>query len=245
MLFVDNFIHGDLHCKNWKVHILPNEEESKPSKVKIVVYDTGICFSNSDCNLTREFWFALCKYDLKSLNKSLRNFIINDKSKNKSITDEELTVEIDKMFATILENSVGTSMIMKFILNYCSNRNIMIDKFILNLSITVCLLEEFFRKTDMVDREKANPCNGVAMYDIINENALDIISFCQVKGCYPGVLELFQKEMDNKYLEYQVNLQENNIQEDKKNNITPVLFNGLLLSGLKMRAPGSCSNMED
>ena len=83
------------------------------------------------------------------------------------------------------------------------------------------------------------------MYDIINENALDIISFCQVKGCYPGVLELFQKEMDNKYLEYQVNLQENKTQEDKKNNITPALFNGLSLSGLKMRAPDSCSNMED
>jgi len=78
---------------------------------------------------------------------------------------------------------------------------------------------------------------SVAMYDIINENALDIISFCQVKGCYPGVLEIFQKEMDNKYLAYQVNLQENNIQEDGKNNTAPILFNGLSLSGLKMRSP--------
>jgi len=121
----------------------------------------------------------------------------------------------------------------------------MIDKFLLNLSITICLLEEFFKKTDMVDREKNNPINGVAMYDIINENALDIISFCQVKGCYPGVLEIFQKEMDNKYLAYQVNLQENNIKEDGKNNNAPVLFNCLALSGLKMRVPGSSSNLED
>ena len=245
MLFVDNFIHGDLHCKNWKVHIIPSDEEHKPSKVKIVVYDTGICFSNSDCNLTRNFWFALGKYDLKGLTTTIRSFVINNPFDNNPISDEELTIEIDKMFTTILEQSVGTSMGMKFILNYCSNRNIMIDKFLLNLSITICLLEEFFRKTDIVDREKNNPNNSVAMYDIINENALDIISFCQVKGCYPGVLELFQKEMDNKYLAYQVNLQENNIQEDRKNNITPVLFNGLSLSGLKMRVPGSSQEIND
>jgi len=244
MLFVDNFIHGDLHCKNWKVHILEGEENT-PSRIKIVVYDTGICFTNSDCTLTRSFWFALGKYDLKGLNACLKSFVVKDTSINNPMSEEELTAEIDKMFSTILQHSVGTGMIMKSIINYCSSRNIMIDKFLLNLSITICLLEEFFKKTDMVDREKNNPRNGVAMYDIIDENALDIIAFCQVKSCYPGVLEIFQKEMDTKYLAYQVNLQENNIHEDGKNNTAPVLFNGLALSGLKMRVPGCSSNMED
>jgi predicted unusual protein kinase regulating ubiquinone biosynthesis (AarF/ABC1/UbiB family) len=246
MLFVDNFIHGDLHCKNWKIHILEGEE-NKPPRIKIVVYDTGICFSNSDRNLTRNFWFALGKYDLKDLNKSLKSFVINSTTINNPISDEELTVEIDKMFSTILQNSIGTGMIMKSIINYCSSRNIMIDKFLLNLSITICLLEEFLKKTDMVDREKNNTCNNIAMYDIINDNSLDIIAFCQTKGCYPEVLEIFQKEMDNKYLAYQVNLQENNILENGKNNTTPILFNCLALSGLKMRVPGSSSssNLED
>jgi predicted Ser/Thr protein kinase len=240
MLFVDNFIHGDLHCKNWKIRMIAAEDESQPPKVQIVVYDTGICFSNSDSNLTRDFWFALGKYDLKGLNASLRSFVINTgTAESASFTDDELSEEIDKMFKTILENSVGTSMIMKSIINYCSSRNILIDKFLLNLSITICLLEEFFRKMDMIDREKNTSDNGVAMFDIINENALDIISFCHVKKCYPSVLEIFQNDLDNKYLAYQVNLQENNIQEDGKNNTTPVLFNGLALSGLKMRAPNS------
>jgi len=173
MLFIDNFIHGDLHCKNWKVQIL---DADTSSKVRIVVYDTGICFMNRDSNLTRVFWIALGKYDLKALNIALRSFIINDSSGN-TITNEEVFNEIDKMFETILKNSFGTSMVIKSIINYCSSRNILIDKFLLNLSITVCLLEDFFRKTDMVDREKNNSNNGVAMYDIINENVLDIITF--------------------------------------------------------------------
>jgi predicted unusual protein kinase regulating ubiquinone biosynthesis (AarF/ABC1/UbiB family) len=244
MLFVDNFIHGDLHCKNWKIFI-QNSDAHTPPRIKIVVYDTGICFSNSNCNLTRDFWFALGKYDLQGLNSALRSFVINSKAENNRMSDEKLTEEIDKMFSTILQYSVGTGMIINSIINYCSSRNIMIDKFLLNLSITICLLEEFFKKTDMVDREKNNPCNGVAMYDIINENALDIIAFCKVNKCYPGVLEIFQKETDNKYLAYQINLQENNIQENGKNNTKPVLFNSLALSGLKMRAPDSSSNMED
>lgn len=243
MLFVDNFIHGDLHSKNWKVYIVPTEEELYKSTVKIVIYDTGICFSNSDNNLTREFWLALSKYDIKTLNIVFKKFIINNgKSRNSYITDNELALEIEKMFSTILEHSVGTGMIMKSIINYCSSRNIIIDKFLLNLSITICLLEEFFKKTDIIDREKNNGSNNVAMYDIINENTLDIISFCQVKKCYPGVLELFLSEMNNKYLAYQVHLQENCIKENNKNNTTPILFNGLALSGLKLREPGSSSD---
>jgi len=244
MLFVDNFIHGDLHCKNWKVHIL---DDGKNKKVRIVVYDTGICFSNCNSTLTRDFWFALGKYDLKGLNAALKSFVINDVSRGNTVgmSDDELTAEIDKMFKTILENSVGTSMIMKSIINYCSSRHILIDKFLLNLSITICLLEEFFRKMDMVDREKTAAMNGVAMFDIINENALDIISFCKVKGCYPGVLEIFQNDLNNKYLAYQVNLQENAIQEDGKNNTAPVLFNGLALSGLVMREPGASASNDE
>ena len=243
MLFVDNFIHGDLHCKNWKVYVPEHHEgdTNAPSRVKIVVYDTGICFSNRNKTLTRDFWLALGKYDLKGLKSVFRRFVVDSEIKN-NLSDEELALEIDKMFEVILEQSVGTSMIMKSIINYCASRNIIIDKFLLNMSITICLLEEFFRKTDMVNREKCSPGNGVSMYDIINENALDIIAFCKVKECYPGVLELFQNELETKYLAYQVNLQENNIKEVEKNNQTPVLFNGLALSGLKMRAPGSSSS---
>ena len=241
MLLVDNFIHGDLHCKNWKVYI-HNENDELP-KVKIVIYDTGICFSNSDIELSRDFWFAIGKYDMKVLNTTLKKFIIKGTSGNNSITEEELSLEIENMFSIILANSLGTGMFLKTIIKYCSNRNILIDKFLLNISITICLLEEFLRKTDMINRER-NINNSIAMYDIIDENILDIIAFCKVKKCYPRVLELFEKELNNKYIAYQVNLLENNIQETGKNNTAPILFNSLALSGLVMREPGSFASDE-
>ncbi len=245
MLFIDNFIHGDLHCKNWKVHT------DEADNVKIVVYDTGICFSNKTCELTRKFWFALVKYDFKELCNTLKNFIVTDNNsiihdkgyEHEALSDEELFNEIEKMFSTILTHSVGTGMIIKSIINYCTKQNIVINKFLLNLSITICLLEEFFRKTDMVDRERHNKENMVPMFDIINENQLDIVTFCKVKKCYPQVLELLLQELEDKYNNYRSNIIENNINEEGKDS-KPVLFNGLSLSGLKLRPPTSLDNEE-
>jgi predicted unusual protein kinase regulating ubiquinone biosynthesis (AarF/ABC1/UbiB family) len=235
MLLVDNFCHGDLHCKNWKVRIT---EKAIP---QIVVYDCGICFKNSSAQLSSDFWFSLGKYDIHGLKEILKKFIIQTESNatNASralITDEILTNEIGKIFETILNNSVGTGMVMKSIINYFTSHNILIDKFLLNFTITICLLEEFFRKNDVVDREKAVKNNTVSMYDIIQENILDIISFCKVKKCYPKVLELFTKELNTRYQEYRENIYEHNINECNKQ-YNPVLFNSIALSGMVMRPP--------
>ena len=61
MLLIDNFIHGDLHCKNWKVR--KNKENDN---IQIIVYDCGICFQNSSLQLTTDFWFSLVNYDIDS-----------------------------------------------------------------------------------------------------------------------------------------------------------------------------------
>jgi predicted unusual protein kinase regulating ubiquinone biosynthesis (AarF/ABC1/UbiB family) len=229
MLLVDNFCHGDLHCKNWKVRI---NENGKP---QIVVYDCGICFKNISAQLSADFWLFLGKYDINGLNNVLKKFIITS-DKNTKITDEEFSNEIGKIFETILDNSVGTSMILKSIINYFTSNNILIDKFLLNFTITICLLEEFFRKNDIIDREKKVKNNKISMYDIIQENQLDIISFCKVKKCYPKVLELFMKDLENRYQEYRENIQEFKITEINKKN-EPALFTSISLSGMVMRPP--------
>ena len=232
MLLVDNFCHGDLHCKNWKVRI---NEKGNP---QIVVYDCGICFKNVSAQLSSDFWFSLGKYDITGLKEILKKFIIRTDSNTSQtqLSDASLSNEIGKIFETILDNSVGTGMIMKSIINYFTSHNILIDKFLLNFTITICLLEEFFRKNDVIDKEKTVKNNTVSMYDIIQENQLDIISFCKVKKCYPKVLELFMKELEHRYQEYRENIHEHNISEcNKKHN--PVLFNSIALSGMIMRPP--------
>ena len=103
-----------------------------------------------------------------------------------NLTDKEFTNEMEKIFATILNNSLGTSMILKSIINYCSIRNIIIDKFLLNMSITICLLEDFFKKTNMVDKQK----NNISKRNASSANKIDIYSEKMEKKIMDEMLEL-------------------------------------------------------
>jgi hypothetical protein len=115
-------------------------------------------------------------------------------------------------------------------------RNITVHKFLLNLSILVCVIEEFLKKGDIINRERNNS-NSVSMFDIITDNQLDIIAFCTVNNCYPKICELLQKELDNKYIEYKQNVINNDINENKTNDKQPTLFSTISLSGLTFRPP--------
>jgi len=229
MLLVDNFIHGDLHCKNWKVRLQPN------GKHQIIVYDCGICFQNINPEISTDFWFSLAKYDKQKLNITLKKFIINDYN-SLTITNEQIDNEIDKIFNSILKDSLGTTFLLKSILHFFTTHNITVHKFLLNFSILICVIEEFFKKGDIINRDNKNS-STVSMFNIINDGQLDIISFCQVNKCYPKVCNLFQKELDNKYLEYKNNIVSNNINENKTSSLQPTLFNTIALSGLVFKPP--------
>jgi predicted unusual protein kinase regulating ubiquinone biosynthesis (AarF/ABC1/UbiB family) len=238
MLLVDNFLHGDLHCKNWKTRI------SETGKPQIVVYDCGICFKNSDVTLTQDFWFSLGTYDIDKLNRVMKRFIVKN---NYSISDEDISREISKIFTSILKESVGISLVLRSIIHFFITHNIVIDKYLLNISIMICLIEEFLKKNEVISRDKTTgTINGnitVSMFEIINDNMLDIIAYCEVKHCYPKVLELFRKEYINKFEKYNKNKVKNNITEcntDSLEDITkskPMLFSTIGLSGLKMKTP--------
>lgn len=229
MLFVDNFIHGDLHCKNWKVKF---NDFGKP---QLIIYDCGICFQNISTELSNDFWFSIGKYDIEKLMQTTKHFIT---VANTSISDEILSSEINKIFNTILKDSMNTTFVLKSLINFFTKNNIIIHKFLLNFSILMCLIEEFLHKNDILNRERHNS-TSVSMFDIITDSQLDIISFCQVNKCYPQVCALFQKELENKYIEYKRNTVENDINEEKENANanTPTLFSSISLSGLKFKPP--------
>lgn len=251
MLFIDNFIHGDLHCKNWKVRL------NSSGKPQLVIYDCGICFSNYDSAMTREFWFAIGKYDSNKMCSAIKDYLVNY---NPHATGINLEEEIHKLFNTILHDSFSTSMIMKSILHFFNAHNIMVDKFLLNFSILMCVVEEFLKNNDVINRERNIrdiPTNGKSnMFEIINDNELDILAFCNVKNCYKEVAAMIQREMDNKYAIYRANLDntrnldnlgmDNDFSntDDSRNRLLnePSLFHSIKLSGLVMKPPSGISD---
>jgi predicted unusual protein kinase regulating ubiquinone biosynthesis (AarF/ABC1/UbiB family) len=234
MLLVDNFVHGDLHCKNWKVRLLSN------GKPQIIVYDCGICFKNINIEISKNFWFSLVKYDIEKLKIALSYFILTP---NTYILND-INSKINETFDLILIDGLGISLLLKTLIAYFTKNNIIIHKFLLNFCILMCVIEEFFKKNEIVNRNNKH-LPGINMFDIINDEQLDIIAFCTVNKCYPEVCILFQKELENKYQEYKANVKINNINEHKIEldiadiKIKPILFNILTLSNLKFRPPES------
>ena len=247
MLLVDNFLHGDLHCKNWK---LRNNKET--NTVQIIVYDCGICFQNTSLELTTEFWFSLINYDIESLKKNILKFINinNDNNDNNVnnvnnvnhiintkciINNKKLEEDINIFFDNILNESIGTSVLIKLIINFFRSNNIIVNKFLLNLSILLCVIEEFLKENNVIDKDKQRHLKRTSMFELITDSQLDIIAFCDVKKCYPGIRNIFSLDMNNKYAKYRSNIIKHNIIENKNNENK--LFTSLSLSTLKFRPP--------
>jgi len=211
MLFVDNFIHGDLHCKNWKIR-----KNKKTNKVQIIVYDCGICFKNINLELTNNFWFSLVKYDVNGIVKTMKQFISYN---NLNIDDNKFETEIRLIFNNIVKESMSTTILLKSIIYFFNSNNIIIDKFLLNLSILICVVEEFMKKNNIINKDKDQK-QKASMFDIINDSELDVIAFCDVKKCYPGVRDLFKLNMKDKFADYKKNIQKDNV--NNMNNVNNV-----------------------
>jgi predicted unusual protein kinase regulating ubiquinone biosynthesis (AarF/ABC1/UbiB family) len=233
MLLVDNFVHGDLHCKNWKVRVIDNDSgnDNKSQQVQIIVYDCGICFKNINVQISQDFWFSLVKYDIVGLTKVLKTMI---EYTNPDCNTDNLGDEISNIFDNVLTQSMGINIIMKSIISFFRVNNIKIHKFLLNFSILMCVLEEFLKNNDIIDRDK-NETIKTSMFDIINDGELDMITFCDVKKCYPKVRELFALHKKDKFAKYKNNITNNEINENINNENK--LFSSISLSGMIFRSP--------
>ena len=230
MLLVDNFVHGDLHCKNWKVRMNP-DGCGLVKQPQIIVYDCGICFQNTDLQLSNDFWFSLMKYDVDGLIRALKLLV----EKNDKVSDEVFNSEIRKIFDNVLQKSVSTSLVMKSILDCFRINDIIVSKFLLNFSIFICVVEEFLKANDIIDKDKKGECS-TSMYNIINDLEFDLIAFSDVKGCYGKVAEMLRRHMNDKYEKYKKNMEDNEIKDFQSNQKR--LFSCASLSGLVMKPPG-------
>uniref|UniRef100_A0A6C0EZH1 ABC1 atypical kinase-like domain-containing protein n=1 Tax=viral metagenome TaxID=1070528 RepID=A0A6C0EZH1_9ZZZZ len=230
MLLIDNFTHGDLHCKNWKVKL--NKETNI---IQIIVYDCGICFQNINVELTYRFWFALSKYDVDEIKKIVKEFIIHNNTNNIDVSTKKFDQNINNLFDNMLTQSMVSSFIIKSIVTFFRENNIIVHKFLLNFSILLCVVEDFLKKNSIIDKEQTDNTKKSSMFEIIKESQLDIIAFCDVKKCYPKVRDLFSLQMKDKYKNYKENIDKNNIKEST--NGENRLFSSLSLSSLTFRKP--------
>ena len=228
MLFIDNFIHGDLHCKNWKVY-----HNENTNITQMVIYDCGICFKNSDVQLTTDFWFALINYDINNLITVLKKFLnINNDLNKPYFILKKFDEDVNTIFKQIIDNNnhMGTALLMNILLNVFRNNNLIINKFLLNFTIFMCVIEDYMKNSNLINKTINS---HITMFDVINNNKFDIIAFSETNKCYTKVSEFIKLNSKNNFILYKHNNKINNF----KNNDTKKLFSSINLSKLSFKLP--------
>lgn len=183
MALVDNFMHGDLHIKNWKVR-------KYKKTYQLVIYDFGICFKGPSIKYNRK---AIEYCETRNIKKLIELFLDDNNEYN---TDENRRTNlIDKLYNTF--NSFCNepfNMIVVFnnLIYVFSTYNLIINNLFMNIMLYFCLLEETFKKTNIIcnDQTLINHSNNV------RNQKLDIITFCNTYNVYPDLKKLFENQIN-------------------------------------------------
>ena len=96
----------------------------------------------------------------------------------------------------MITDSMGTSLIMKILLDVFRTNNLIIHKFLLNFTIFMCVVEEYMKQNNLISKTINK---NITMFDVINDSHLDIIAFSEINKCYTNVV--VKCEIKNKYFD--------------------------------------------
>jgi predicted unusual protein kinase regulating ubiquinone biosynthesis (AarF/ABC1/UbiB family) len=179
MCLVDNFVHGDLHCKNWKV-VPVNDVD-----YQIILYDYGICFKSDDITLIQDIWKIFEDCSVKGLQNILDKLI-----------DGDITDEIRNYIKEYLDNYKYSNLNFSKLFNEMNillkRFNCNITSFALKISIVTSIIESTLKSQNILESEDV--VYEEDKHDIkVREKKLDIISFCKSKKQFPEL----QKYLDS------------------------------------------------
>lgn len=205
MVLVKNFMHGDMHIKNWKVRKYNNNYQ-------IILYDFGICFSGNSLKHNRQIWFNCETQNVRGIIEVFITYASYNKKVNKS--ENELIDKLFKTFTKLCDEPIIMNIVFNKLIYLFSVNDIIIDSELLNILIFMCLIEDVFKKTNLFASNLNKKINAIK---IAKNQKLDIITFCKTLDVYPDLkiyleeyLENLVKEETRQYLQKK---NENKLQE--------------------------------
>ena len=143
MIINDNFIHGDLHHKNWKVRMI---SENKP---QMVVFDCGICFEASDKDFGIKIWEGFENNDIQVFIDNIDMLIEGEYSPN-----------VKEYVTNILKKYVNDTYDLICILNelnsLLSEFNCRLSSLILNYILLLCVIDATLKKHNLIGKIKTD-----------------------------------------------------------------------------------------
>lgn len=145
MVIFQNFIHGDLHKKNWKVRI------SDDGEYKIIVYDFGLCFSTEDKKFNNTIWDSFEENDVEKLISSFRSFICSNNKDYDIETDREF---IEESMREVWSQAFSTNILLGKLTEILRSKDLYMNKTFTNMVILLILIQKIFVESDFLRIEK-------------------------------------------------------------------------------------------
>ena len=173
MVMYDNFIHGDLHKKNWKIRKINNE-------LKIILYDFGLCYYLISNDINKDIWISFEENNSKILLKNI-NYFLNNKVNKISINDKK---ELEKRI--ICSTNKPFNEIIKDIMIFLKKKNMYANKNLFNILVTMILLQKIFLESDLI--YKGKDCILEKKKKVLNK-ICDLIAFTNKYKFYKNINE--------------------------------------------------------
>ena len=176
---IDDFIHGDLHFKNWRFRV-------DNGKIKFVVYDFGICYNSGDLEFNRNFWNSFIDGDIKKFSAVINTMIVGNITPTIQHNIDQYTLETCEHFK---KNKLSFSFFIENMIQLLYNNDITINKICLNLLITISVLEHIFQENNLLSYKDDILLDAC---EVIHQQRIEMINFCKASRSYSAILEYLE-----------------------------------------------------
>jgi len=182
-ILINNFIHGDLHKKNWKVKLVDN-------KYQLVLYDFGICFRTLDVELGRKIWHGFENQDIRTVIDIFKKHLIIGNF------TQEISDEIEEIYQYFTSQKFDMNVVINKIISIMSKKeNVMLDQSLLNIIIYFNLIEKIFIENDIISSELKNDVIGYS--NIARNMRFELLSYCKANNSYHKLVNYLKNKLDN------------------------------------------------
>lgn len=183
---IKNYIHGDLHIKNWKIRELTDKsEKNNNKKYALVIYDFGLCFNTSDVYFNRKLLQSVEKLKIDS---SIDFQEVIEKSIDKKFTDSSL-LKLNSIINKYTNEGIDFTFLAEGVLNIVYEEQVKsVKNDVVNILIFLSFIQNFI--VENVDVS----VNGDICFI---KNQINLISFCKVNNIYKELREYMENNVLN------------------------------------------------
>lgn len=184
---IHNFIHADLHCKNWQVKKIDD------NNYQLIIYDCALVSSAENIEASQLIWKVFEASDINDFEENIK--ILLNVLKKYLIKGGDITMEFEEEISNLYKKYLNSNLDFSFlgneIMEITLRRKFVANKSLANVFLMISMILEFLCEANITNCDSSNLANRSL---VIKRNLLETLNFCQVTKSY----SLLQKNLNER-----------------------------------------------